>query len=118
MREQLANGDSVLVAATERRDIVHDRVIGPDLLLIVEDHDGRRGADDLGERGDVVDGALGVYGGARLTPGKLAESSLENRRALSADDDRSAGVASGFDAALDDALDRSQSAAGHADVSR
>src|SRR5947207_15508836 len=103
MREQMANGDSVPVAATERRDIVHDRVIEPDLLLIVEDHDGRRGADDLGERDDVVDGALGVYGGALLTPGKLAESSLEYRRALSADDDRSVVVASVLDTDLDDA---------------
>ena len=46
--QQLANGDFVLVTAAECWDVVHDRVIEPDLLFIEQDHDRRRGADDLG----------------------------------------------------------------------
>src|SRR6266576_5910704 len=118
MREQLADGYSILVAAAKGRDVVHDRVVEPDLLFVVEDHNGRRGADDLAERGDVVDGALGVYRCTSFAPGESAESLLENRRPLSTDYDRGAGVASGFDSALDDALARSKPAAGHANVCR
>src|SRR6266513_2825633 len=116
MGEQLANGNAVLVAPAKGRDVVHHRIVEPDLFLVVEDHDRRRGADDLGQRGDVVDGALRVDRSAALAPGKPAESPLKNRRSLSADYDGSAGVATCLYAALDNALDRSQPTAGHANV--
>ena len=118
MREQLTDGDSVLVAAAKGRDVVHDRVVEPDLFFVVEDHDGRRGADDLTQRSDIVDGTLGIYGGAALAPGKSAESLLKNRGALSSHNDRSAGIATGSDSALDNSLDGSESATGHADFCR
>src|SRR6185436_14577579 len=86
MGQELADGDSVLVAAAEGWDVVNDRVIEPDLLFVVKDHDGRRGADDLAQRGDVVDGALSIDSDAAGAPGELAEPFLEDRGALSADD--------------------------------
>ena len=87
MRQQLADGDSVLVAAAKGGNVVHDGVVQPNLLLVEEDHDGRRGADDLGQRSDVVDGPLRINRGAGLAPGEPTESFLENRRALPADYD-------------------------------
>jgi hypothetical protein len=116
--EQLADGDSVLVAPTKGWDIVHDGVIKPDLLFVVEDHDGRRGTDDLAQGRDVVDGALGINRGAALAPGESAESFLKNRRALSPDNYRSAGIATCSDSALDHSLNGSEPAAGHADFCR
>ena len=118
MREKLTDGDLILVAAAECGDIVNDRVIEPDLLFVEKNHDRRSSTDDLAEGRHVVDRALGIDQGAVLAPGELAESLLEDRRALSADNDRGAGVASSLDSALNDALDRVETTAGHADLGR
>src|ERR1700693_885784 len=115
MREELMEGDLVLVSAAECRDVINDRVIEPDFLFVVQNHDRRSSTDDLAEGRDVVDRALGIDRSAALAPGEPAESLLEHRRALSADDDRGAGVPASLDSALNDALNRVETAAGHTD---
>ena len=57
-------------------------------------------------------------GELRLFPAQAAEALLPNRGAASANDDRSAGIAAGRDAALDDMVDLRESFAGHADGRR
>jgi hypothetical protein len=118
MREQHADGDLVLVTTAESGDVVNDGIVEPDFFLVVQNHDRRGGTDDLAQRCYVVDGALGVDWSAAVAPGEFTEPLLVNRRAISADYDRSPGVSAGLDSALDHAVDGAEAVAGHADICR
>ena len=84
MGEEHPDGDLVLVAAAERGDVIHDRVIEPDLLFIVQDHDRRSGSDDFAKRCYVVDRAFGVDRSAAAAPRQLSKALLVYRRTISA----------------------------------
>ena len=114
--EQLANGDLILLSTAERGQIVHDALVEVDLLLIEENHDRGRRADNLGERSDVVYRLLRVHGGAGGDPGEPAESPLHHGCSVPSHDDSRARVTPCLDAAGYHALDCLETGGGHADV--
>jgi len=105
VREQLANGDLVLLPAAEGGDVVSDALVEIDLLLVEQDHYRSGRSNHFGERRDIIDRLLGVHGGARRHPGELAEAFLHDCRPISPNDDSRPRVSTGFDAARDYALD-------------
>ena len=88
--EQHADGDAILVAAGELGHVLRDGVVEVDLALVEQDHDRGRGADDLGQRREIVDRAIGGDRRARLFPAEPAEALLPDGGAATSDDDRGA----------------------------
>jgi hypothetical protein len=83
----MTDRDVVLGPAGESRDVSPNRVVEAKLALVVEDHDRRRGGDDLGERGEVVDRAVGDHRRGIPGPREPADAAFPDREALAADDD-------------------------------
>ena len=116
--EQHADGDVVLRAAAELRDVLNDAVVEAELPFVEQDHDGGRRADHLRERGEIVDRALRDDRAGIARPCESAEALLPDGGALAPDDDRGARIAAGANAALDDAVDVRQPRRRHADGAR
>src|SRR5262249_7072128 len=115
MLEEHSDRDSVLFAPSELRDVFRDRIVKADLALVEEHHEGRRRADDLGQRGQVVDRAVRADRRAAPLPAELSEALLPHRGATAADYDRGPGITTGGNASLNDAVHDRQPLAGHAD---
>jgi hypothetical protein len=112
--EQVPNGDRVLPAARECREVGIHRSVEIEPPLVEEHHRRRRGTHDLRERCEIVDRLVGADPRAAAGPTELPESFLDDGVPFSPNDDRSAGVSTRRDPARDDAVDRRQSGGRHA----
>jgi hypothetical protein len=115
MREELADRHRVLPAAGELGDVEADVRVEVETPLVEEDHRGRRRADDLRQRGQVVDRRRRIHRVAAGRPVETAEAPLPDRLPLAPDDDDGARIAPRPDAARDDAVDGREPSRRHAD---
>ena len=60
MREQIADGDGVLGTVRVLGEPPADAILEPKLALVVENHHRGGRGHDLGERGEIVEGAIGI----------------------------------------------------------
>src|SRR5262245_44002173 len=118
MLEQLANGDRALFAFGELGDVLRDQIVEVNLALVEQNHHRRRGCDDLGERGQIVDRALGNDRRALAAPRQSAEALLPHGGATTSNDNRRARIPTRRNSALDDVIDLGQALGGHADGTR
>ena len=116
MLEQLADGDARLLSAREGGKVARDGRVERDAMLVEEHHHGRGGGDDLGERGEIVERALGGDRRARRRVVERAVAAREHRRIATADDHRRAGKAGRRHSLLDHAIHRREALGGHPDA--
>jgi hypothetical protein len=116
--QQVAHGDALAPAADERRKVAVDRGIELQLSSVVEHHRRRRGRDDLGKGGEVVDRRIGAHRRGAAAPAHATVPLAPDGHAAPPDDDGRARKAPPGDAPLDDAIDRLQPVNGHTNVRR
>jgi hypothetical protein len=115
VREELPDRHRVLPPAGELGDVVADVGVEVQQPLVEEDHRGRRRADDLRERGEIVDRRRRIDRGARRRPVEMPEAALPDRLPLAPHDHGRAGIAALPDAARDDPVDGLETSRRHAD---
>ena len=113
MRQQMAYGDLILEATGKIGEVPRDRRVQIDAPLIKQHHDGRGGADHLGQRREIVNTLVDRHG-TPAAPIERAESARHHRVAFAAHHHRRAGVPTGIEAVLDHALNVRQALGGHA----
>src|SRR5690606_20852157 len=113
VREQLPHGNAALLTTGEVGDVRRNRCVQPQPAFFPEDHRGRGGCNDLGERGEVVDGFRGRHHLRTAGPVQVSETLLVHGVALAADHDGCARIAAGGDAARHDAIDYLQAFGRH-----
>jgi hypothetical protein len=91
----MANGDVVFLPAREAGDPLRYAVVQVNLALVEQDHDRRGSADDFGERGEIVDRAIGGDAGPVAAPGQLPKALFPHRCPTTTNDDRGARIPTG-----------------------
>ena len=81
-----------LCAGSPLWQIAAHRCVEVETVVVVEQHQGRRRADDLRERSEVIHRACWIHRGASRAPVQVTESVLEERRVTAADEHRPPGI--------------------------
>ena len=79
MREKVPNGDAVLVTPGESREVARHGCVEVESPFVVQKHRPSGRGYDLGQRGEIVNGAIGCDGRTPGSPIEPSEALFEDR---------------------------------------